>query len=108
MLNIDPVDVGLEFALPPNVKPNLAKENKAKVYPNPANKQFTVEFDDVINSTAVIEIYGIIGNLILTDKMQGVYIKNIDVSKLNDGFYFYKIIINGINVSSGKLTILNK
>ena len=48
------------------------------------------------------------GNLVLTDNMQGVYIKNIDVSKLNDGLYFYKISMNGTNISSGKITILNK
>ena len=85
------------------------KENKVKVYPNPAKDQFTIEFKNVIDNNAIIEIYGTMGNLILTDVMQqGVNIKNIDVHTLNEGLYFYKISLNGNNVSSGKLTILNK
>ena len=107
MLNLDPTDLNLEYAKPPVHNQAIVTENTVKVYPNPANKQFTVEFNNVINY-AIIEVYGMIGNLVLTDNMQGIYIKNIDVSKLNDGIYFYKINIDGTNVSTGKLTILNK
>ncbi|MFZ4402436.1 MAG: T9SS type A sorting domain-containing protein [Bacteroidales bacterium] len=39
---------------------------------------------------------------------KGNYTKNMDVSQLNAGLYFYNISINGSKVSSGKLTILNK
>ena len=92
---------------PINPQDNVINLASIKVYPNPANKQFTIEFKDVVNN-ALIEVYSSIGNLVLTDNMQGVYIKNIDVSNLNDGFYFYKITINGTKFSSGKLTILNK
>jgi len=109
MLNIDPTDFGLYYAKHPTAKPQPTTENTVKVYPNPANTQFTIEFKDVISSNAVVELYGSIGNLVLTDYMQkGTNIKNIDVSKLNSGLYFYNISINGTKVSSGKLTILNK
>ena len=109
MLNIDPTDFGLDYAKPPNTKPQPTTENTVKVYPNPANTQFTIQFKDVINSNAIIELYGSMGNMVHIDYMQkGTYIKNIDVSKLNSGLYFYNISINGAIVSSGKLTILNK
>ncbi|MEI6821385.1 MAG: T9SS type A sorting domain-containing protein [Bacteroidota bacterium] len=107
MLNLDPTDLNLEYAKPPVHNQPIITENTVKVYPNPAHKQFTIEFKDVINN-ALIEVYGSMGNLVLTDNMKGVYIKNIDVSNLIDGFYFYKITINGTKFSSGKLTILNK
>ena len=107
MLNLDPTSLNLEYAKPPVHNQPIVTENTVKVYPNPAHKQFTIEFKDVVNN-ALIEVYSSIGNLVLTDNMQGVYIKNIDVSNLNDGFYFYKITINGTKFSSGKLTILNK
>ena len=84
------------------------KAEGIKIYPNPANTQFTIAFKDVMNSNAIVELYGSMGNLVLTDYMQkDTYIKNIDVSKLNSGLYFYNISINGAKVSSGKLTILN-
>ena len=82
---------------------------EVKVYPNPAKKQFTIEFNDVINSNALIEIYGNMGNLVHSEFMQsGVYIQNINVSQLKDGLYYYRIIMNDSNISSGKLIILNK
>ncbi|MEI6695209.1 MAG: T9SS type A sorting domain-containing protein [Bacteroidota bacterium] len=56
-----------------------------------------------------ITIYGNMGNLLLRETMhKGNYTKNMDVSQLNAGLYFYNISINGSKVSSGKLTILNK
>ncbi len=109
MLNINPADFALDYVKPPHKVPQVLKENTVKVYPNPAKMQFTLEFNDVISSNANIQIYGIMGNLVLNDYMpQGNYTKNIDVSKLKSGFYFYRIIINGTIVSSGKITILNK
>jgi len=108
MLNIDPTDIGLDYAKHPTIKPQPTTENTVKVYPNPANTQFTIAFKDVINSNAIVELYGSMGNMVLIDYMQkGTYIKNIDVSKLNSGLYFYNISINGAKVSSGKLTIIN-
>ncbi len=108
MLHLDPSELNLLYTKPPVHNQQNITENTVKVYPNPANKQFTIEFKDVISGNAIVEVYGIMGNLVLTDNLQGVYIKNIDVSKLNDGLYFYKISMNGTNVSTGKLTILNK
>ena len=110
LLGIDSYDAEMpQNFLPPGNANKTENANAIKVYPNPAIKQFTVEFKDVINGNALIEVYNSIGKLELTDNMeQGIYIKIVDVSNLNDGFYFYKISINGTNVSTGKITVLNK
>ena len=109
MLNIDPMDIGVDYAKPPQNKPQIAKENPVKVFPNPASSQLTIAFSDIISNDAVIEIYGNMGNLVLSENMHaGNYTKAIDVSKLNSGLYFYNISLNGTKVTSGKLTILNK
>ena len=109
MLNINPDNQNLDYTLAPKGYPSLIKENSVKVYPNPAKKQFTIEFNDIINSNALIEIYGNMGNLVHSEIMQsGVYIQNINVSQLKDGLYYYRIIMNDSNISSGKLIILNK
>jgi len=109
MLNIDPDAADLKSAIFIQ-KPNKeVKPNTVRVYPNPAHNQFTIKFNDVISSNAIIELYGSMGNLVLIDNMkQGTYIKNIDVSKLNAGIYFYRIITNEIKIATGKLIILNK
>ncbi len=109
MLNIDPMDIGVDYAKPQQNKPQTAKENPVKVFPNPASSQLTIAFSDIISNDAVIEIYGNIGNLVMSETLHaGNYTKAIDVSKLNAGLYFYNINLNGTKVSSGKLTILNK
>lgn len=109
MLNINPMDIGVDYAKPPQNKQQIAKGNPVRVFPNPATNQINIQFDDIINSDAVIEIYGSMGNLVLSECMHaGNYIKFVDVSKFNAGLYFYSILLNGNKVSSGKLTILNK
>jgi len=108
MLNIDPMDIGVDYAKPPQNKPQIAKENPVKVFPNPASSQLTIAFNDIISNDAVIEIYGNMGNLVLSETMHaGNYTKALDISKLNAGLYFYNISLNGTKVTSGKLTILN-
>ena len=109
MLNIDPMDIGVDYAKPPQSKKQIAKENPVKVFPNPATDQLSIQFTDIISNDAIIEIYGNMGNLVLCETMHaGNFIKVIDISKLNAGLYFYNINLNGTKVSSGKLTILNK
>ncbi len=109
MLNIDPMDIGVDYTKPPQNKPQIAKENPVRVFPNPATNQINIQFTDIINNDAVIEIYGSMGNQVLSECMlAGNYIKFVDVSKLNAGLYYYSILLNGNKVSSGKLTIIKK
>ena len=102
------MNITLTLQITTNIKVLSLGEDlgEVHVYPNPAKKQFTIEFNDVINSNAIINIYNSIGNLVLTDIMQqGIYIKNINISMLNNGLYFYRVILNSNNISSGKLII---
>jgi len=109
MLNIDPMDIGVDYTKPPQNKPQIAKENPVRVFPNPATNQINIQFTDIINNDAVIEIYGSMGNQVLSECMlAGNYIKFVDVSKLNAGLYYYSILLNGNKVSTGKLTIIKK
>jgi len=109
MLNIDPDDFGLDFVKPPYTQSQTIRGVTAKVYPNPANKQITIQFSEVVVEDAHIRIYNSIGSLVYNDYItKSNFEKNIDVRELKSGLYFYNIEINGEKVTSGKITILNK
>lgn len=110
MLNIDPDEIrGLDYVKPPVHFPVQAKEITASVFPNPAKDRINILFNDAITADAMIEIYGNIGNKILTEHIQqGSVTKTIDVSKMRAGLYFYNITINGRKITSSKITIVNK
>jgi hypothetical protein len=109
LLNINPDDAGLDFAIDTNFKSTTTKEINVSVFPNPAKDQLNILFTDAVAADAIIKIYGTMGNIVLTDYIEHGYIyKTLDVSKLQAGLYFYSITLNGEKISSGKVTILNK
>jgi hypothetical protein len=75
------------------------------VYPNPANDQLTIEYDELSNESAVY-IYSIVGALVIKD-----YINNpsgtqiIDVSKLTPGVYFVSIKNDNEQLFTQKIVI---
>ncbi|MFZ4401953.1 MAG: T9SS type A sorting domain-containing protein [Bacteroidales bacterium] len=110
MLNINPDEIaGLDYARPPVHFPVQTKEITASVFPNPAKDRINILFNDAITADAIIEIYGNMGNKILTEHIQqGSINKTIDIGKVRAGLYFYTITLNGGKISSGKITIVNK
>ena len=85
------------------------KPNAVHVYPNPAKETVTIAFDQPILGEGIVEIWNIIGNKLLSNTIPKSYIQqNVNVSNLSSGIYFYVIKVNGIQLSSGKLIILNK
>ncbi|MDP3912277.1 MAG: T9SS type A sorting domain-containing protein [Bacteroidota bacterium] len=57
-----------------------------KIYPNPVKKYLTIDYQG--RSIERIEIYDIVGNLMLTEKLK----EQIDLSALTPGVYFLKIL----------------
>ncbi len=78
----------------------------SNAYPNPAKNAFNINYDLSSANTARIEIMNIIGS---TVKMQELSTQStsasIDISNLNNGIYFYNIIVDGKKVESKKLII---
>lgn len=72
------------------------------VYPNPSSDIFYFEVDENVHSEMELSIYDIQGRLVCK---KSVYKQNeiqLDASNLNDGVYFYKVVINK-DVYSGKI-----
>lgn len=61
------------------------------IYPNPSSGEFTLELDLKTNDKVTIEVYNLLGEKVLEQKVNGMTGKNkyqIDLTKTTDGIYF--------------------
>ena len=75
----------------------LEVENVIKIYPNPANDNIILSIDNQfnINSSTYISICDLSGKYILQREIKSSETE-IDVSEFTTGFYFVKVIIDGM------------
>ena len=108
MLDINPDDINVDFAIgPPNSKASN-KELSVFVYPNPARDNLNLKFNDIISNDGSIEIYGMMGNLVYTSLIsKGTTEMQLNVNSINSGLYYYTIKVNNNKINSGKITIIN-
>ncbi len=67
----------------------------SNVYPNPASSVFTLDVTTNKSSEFVVEVYDLLGNLVVSEKhsvLDGTTTLNTDISFLNDGMYFVKLL----------------
>ena len=92
---------GVEGGLP------VAEKSSFILYPNPASGQFTIEqVRGDIPVNARVEIYGMQGNKVLTERMNGEKKQEFSVSGFPAGLYFVKIMA-GEDVETVKLIKIN-
>ncbi len=73
------------------------------VYPNPSNGKFLVKLSDGIDFSKInIEVYNLLGELVLQSKMQN-YLTQIDLSHQKNGIYVVRL--KGINQSINQRVI---
>ncbi len=103
MLDIDPFNHGLPYRK--SNENQLKSELQALIYPNPTSGSLTVEFAEPVEKTdGTFEIYDIQGRKVLCYNIDnsGV-IEHFDVSKLKNGIYLVRIIMNNGQQFSKKL-----
>ncbi len=66
--------------------------NRTKVYPNPTESVITFQFAEVSNGT--IRIYDLLGALLMEVPLNGLALRTIDVSHLENGVYAVEIETN--------------
>lgn len=70
---------------------NNELSNKVKAYPNPSSDYIKLNFDDLNDATAKLEIYSIDGRVLMSiENMESNQI--IDISDLNAGIYMFKLL----------------
>ena len=109
MLDINPDEIGMDYAIGPTHGQTTDKELNAFVFPNPAKDKVTIKFNDVITSDGNIEFYGMMGNLVYSTAIpKYVAETQININSLKSGLYFYTVKVNNAKITSGKITIINK
>jgi hypothetical protein len=83
-----------------DIKENTTNNNKLLIYPNPSKGQFTLMSETVIES---IELYDMLGKKVFADtpKEQTMQIN----TRLPQGLYLYRVVLQDNSVSSGKICI---
>jgi len=82
------------------------KQEEFSIYPNPARDQITIEFSASSNENGRFELYNALGQLQLTEQLNGGHQKHIiKLSELQQGVYFYRLISNSTLTQSGKLIV---
>ena len=82
--------------------------NYFKLYPNPNNGNFQIDYQLPVKQDGAFVIYDVIGRKLKTWQLAGgknkLYITDIE---LKNGLYFYQVIVNDGLIKSNKLLIIN-
>ena len=79
--------------------------NVISIYPNPVSDNATIKLDPSVNlSNAEFQIYDVIGKLIKSSPVNS-HEFTFEKGNLSSGLYFYKLINNGSELSTGKFLV---
>lgn len=78
----------------------MLKVEDLKIYPNPSNGVFYIEFDNPRNETCQVKVYDIMGSVIYNKQLKGSSVKdNINISEKAKGIYFMSVELDSGSVS---------
>jgi hypothetical protein len=86
---------------------NYKEMVEVSAFPNPASKTLTFVFKENDINFLSVEIYKLTGQPLLTIRPDNVQY-TIDVTSMEEGIYFYKVIYNGKIVKTEKFMVLRK
>jgi hypothetical protein len=102
----DSVNITITYAVTAvaGIKNHANSVSSVQAFPNPAANVLNFTYD--VTGNAQIKIYSSVGALVKTIPLQqGVKSTQLDVSALEEGFYFYSVICDGKAVSTKRLVI---
>lgn len=85
------------------MKENIMTNENFSVYPNPNGGKFIMNFEN-LTGKALIDVYNMTGQLILSDELSNSLVKTIDLSKQAKGIYLVKVKTD--NYSSSEKIII--
>ncbi|MCX6252028.1 MAG: T9SS type A sorting domain-containing protein [Bacteroidetes bacterium] len=98
--------VALYNTFPAGIEEQGTGKNTLRVYPNPADKMVNIGYNIGTFSESSLVIRNLLGSTVKTIKLAtGDGRVSCDTRELNDGIYFYTLIVNGETKISHKLII---
>ncbi len=78
----------------------------SNAYPNPVSSILYLDYAFDNSQSASIEIYNVVGSLVSKQEIQGTAGKaKINTASLNNGVYFYNVIVDGVRITSKKFIV---
>jgi hypothetical protein len=81
---------------------NKQNNLNVKVYPNPAENLLNIVFDNLLDESARFDIFDITGRRVQTEQLTDLH-SVINISKLVNGIYFYRIYYKNKTVARNKI-----
>ncbi|MDD5571871.1 MAG: T9SS type A sorting domain-containing protein, partial [Bacteroidales bacterium] len=94
----EPCDIG--------VKEWKMENGKWKIYPNPANSEFIIESTNKNINNINVVLFDMLGNTITTNIKRNNNKIIIDMGKLREGIYFYKIFEKEELIKTDKIVVI--
>lgn len=85
------------FGMIPDGIANVSNAQQMVIYPNPSDGVFTIGFDKS-HAFKVVMVHNLLGELVYTNKINGLSKELIDVSNLSNGVYSVSLSGNGNSV----------
>jgi hypothetical protein len=101
--NVVVIDSALQHTIGFENSKFKVQSSKFKVFPNPASSDITIEFNLNLNQNIEIQTYNILGELVLNEKRYCHKSVALDVSDLERGIYFMRMIDEKGKVYTEKL-----
>ena len=104
---LDNIEIGEAATL---MLPNSTITSRVSIYPNPTNGETFIELNNLANKVIEVKLVNILGSEIMhlfSGEIEDDYymINNIDLSHLETGIYFVKVVADGGIVMTDKLIL---
>ena len=77
-------------------------ESVVKVFPNPADNVLTVQFSEIPEGAATLQLFDLMGRCVLAQSLFGEQ-NTVSIGSLSQGMYYYRVICNGEIVARNKV-----
>ena len=76
-----------------------------QLYPNPSTGEVNILYKVKENEVITIQFYNVIGNLVFDSRLNQGEINKVNLEKLSQGVYFYRLLKEDQILKSGKLVL---
>lgn len=95
-----------DYRLTTGTSEHLDKEDIILIYPNPASRKFQIRVNCSDENTILFHLYDLSGKKVMTKNIMANAPAEISFNNAN-GLFLYRVVKNGVTISTGKLIFNN-